>query len=152
MFFKPQWYKLLPHRLKPKNKKILEKIENLRKKYELTHEMIFKGIMVTPWAVRTVQEDCLEQGRRIMPNASDKELWKGVLFSRLQPKLELSDSPEESARILSIMEDIDKVCSGFESWQEVVEYIVSMERDEGTFNDQSGIMQEINLILELGQH
>lgn len=148
MSFKPQWYKLLPHRLKPKDKKILEKIENLRKEYELTHEMIFMGILVTPWAVRTVQEDCLEQGRKMMPNASDNELWKGVLFSRLQAKLANSDSPEESTHIRSIMEDIDNICSEFESWQEVVEYIVSMERDEGTFADPSGIMQEINLLLE----
>jgi hypothetical protein len=140
---------LLPHRLKPKNKKILEKIENLRKKYELTHEMMFERIMVTPWAVRTVQEDCLEQGRRIMPNASDNELWKGVLFSRLQTKVAANyDDPEKSEHIFSLLEDIDNICSEFESWQEVVEYIVSMDRDEGLFTDPSGIMQEINLLLE----
>ena len=146
---------MLPDHFKPKNERILESIENLRKEYGLTHEMIFMGIIVTPWAVRKLQEHCLEQNRKLMPNASEEELWKSVLFSRFQTKLMALDippapwhNPLSKEDILSMMENIDNICAKFKSWHDVVEYIVSVERDEGTFSDPSGIMDELNWLLE----
>jgi hypothetical protein len=155
MFFKPKWYNLLPERLKPKKENILEDIENLRKKYGFTHEVIYMYIILTPWAVRTIQKDCLEQGRRLMPNASEQELWKGVLLSRLQTKLAANIptapwcnyNPLPKEDLLSMANNVDNICAKFKSWDDVVEYIVSMERDEGTFLDPSGILNELDLLL-----
>jgi len=155
MFFKPQWYKLLPDHFNPMNERILESIERLRKENGLTHEMISMGITLTPWAVRKLQEHCLAQGRKLMPFASERELWKRVLLSRLQAKLAHSDIPSapwhnplSKEDILSMMENINNICANFKSWHNVVEYIVSIDRDEGIFSDPSGIMDELNLLLE----
>ena len=160
MFFKPQWYKVLPTHLTPNSDRTIENIENLRSKYGLNHDLIAMGIMQTPWAIRKAQEHCLKEGRELMPQASERELWKGVLASRLQTKLAFTESysntpnmplqnPLSSEEIISMMENIDSVCNKFQSWNDVVEHIISIDRDEGAFSDPSGIINELNFLLEL---
>ena len=155
MFFKPQWYKMLPDHFKPKNERILESIENLRKEYGLTHEMISMGIIMIPWAVRKLQEHFLEQNRKLIPNASEEELWKSVLFSRFQTILMALDIPPapwhkplSKKEILPMIENIDNICADFKSWYDVVEHIVSIDRDEGYFSNPSGVLDELNALLE----
>ncbi|MCX5827123.1 MAG: formylglycine-generating enzyme family protein [Deltaproteobacteria bacterium] len=155
MLFKPKWYSMLPEHLKSKNERIIESIESLRKKYELPHEMIYVGVAATPWAVRMAQEDCLRQYRSQMPNASEKELWENVLLSRMLIKKAAGDIPVgpwihplSGEEILSMIDNRGAICANFKTWGDVVEYIVSIERDEGTYLDPSGILNELNVLLE----
>src|SRR5208337_1457863 len=141
--------------LKPKNEMVIESIERLRKKYELSHENISKLIILTPWTVKVVQEDCLRQGRILMPHASEKELWKGVLLSNLNTKLAslnvptgYLEHPLSEEEILSLIKNIDTICVDFKSFSDVIEFIISIERKEGTFSDPSGILDEVNFLLE----
>lgn len=154
LFFKPQWYKLLPDSVKPIDKRKIKKIEDFRKRYRFTDEVMFMGIMVSRWAVKRIQKFCLEQLKRQMPDASEQELWKGVLLSRFNVKLVSPPEtnpfaePLSQEEILSRIENIDNIVSGFKSFDDVIAYIILMDEEENRFYDPSGIQDELNNLLE----
>lgn len=153
MFGKPRWYNLLPPHLRPSEEKI-SKIEDFRKRNFLTDHLLFIAIGTSPWAVRKVQEFCLEQNRKIMPNVSEKELWKSVLFSRFQTKLATpSDyyppwaTPLSQEEILLRIDNISSIMANFKAFEDVVDYVLKMDEEEGAFSDPTGISNELNEIL-----
>jgi len=110
--------------------------------------------MVSQWTVKRTQRFCLEQNKKQMPNASEQELWKAVLLSRLQTKLMSPPETDPFAKplsqeeILSRIENIDNIVSGFKSFDDVLDYIITMDEEENRFNDPSGIQDELNNLLE----
>lgn len=76
MFFKPQWYEMLPDSVKPIDKKTIERVEIFRNKNPgFTHERMFMAIMVSSWAVKRIQKYTLELIRSHLPTVSE---YRGV--------------------------------------------------------------------------
>ena len=153
-----EWYALLPEHMKPTNEK-LEELEQFRQEWGFPHKMMFMAIALSPWAVRRVQEVCLEQNKRLLPNANEKELWRSVIISRFHVKLlvpAFSDQvtlapwmkPLPKEELLSRIERIDSIVATFKSFDDVVQYIISLDREEGAFHDPSGMQDELNALLE----
>lgn len=127
MFFKSKWYRILPYHLKPKATKI-KKLEALRVELGFSHSLFMAGIANSRWAVIRVQEATLKNLKRNMPNATDKELWKGVLFTRLEVKLKTPSPYDPSPDvILHKMETIENIIVDINSFAELVDYILQME-------------------------
>lgn len=147
MFFKPKWYRMLPDSVKPIDDAIINKmtelintIKELQKFSGITDglggidEVLSMRIMTTRWAVKRIQKFCLEQYKKQMPNASDRELWTGVLLSRFQVKLSMAMAPADpfskplsSEEILSRVENVANIVSGFKSFDDVVNYIIAID-------------------------
>jgi len=156
MISEPEWYMKLPDHLKPKNDDAIRNIENFRKENYLTDELMFIAICTTKWAVRRIQQYTLEKFRKEFPDLSEKELWKSVIMSRLQTKLnfdfiEETDpfvKPLSKQQIFSIIENLDKIISNFRSFEDVVEYIVSIDEMENRFYDITGMQAKLSKLLE----
>lgn len=156
MISKPEWYRKLPNHLKPTNDELIQNIENFRKENYLADELIFIAICTTKWAVRKIQQYTLEKFREEFPDLSEKELWKSVVMSRLQTKLsfdfiEETDpfaKPLSKQQIFSIIENLDKIISNFKTFEDVVEYIVSIEEMENRFHDITGMQAKLSKLLE----
>lgn len=142
---KPKWYKLLPHHMRPDGNKI-KKLEALRKSLDLPHDIFFMRIGGSRWAVIKAQEATLEQAKKAMPNATDKELWWSILLSRFEVELNFPSpwSPPPD-KILNRMENIDTIIAHINSFEELVDYVVGME--EADLFDPSGIQNEIDQVL-----
>ena len=138
-------YRMPPYHLKPNDNKI-KKLERLRVKWDLTHEDFMKGLGVSRWAVIKAQEATLENLKISMPNATDKELWIGVLFSRLEVKLKFPAPYDPSEKeILHKMESADSIIANINNFDELINYIIQME---GKNLDYSSMIQkEIDEVL-----
>lgn len=156
MISKPEWYMKLPNHLKPTNDEVVQNIEKFRKENYLTDDLMFIAISTTKWAVRKIQQYTLGIFRKEFPDLSEKELWKSVIMSRLQAKLsfdfvEETDpfaKPLSKEQIFSIIENLDKVISNFKTFEDVVEYIVSLEEKENRFHDIAGMQATLSKLLE----
>jgi hypothetical protein len=159
LFFKPQWYELLPISVKPILGDVIKRVEGFRKEHGFTDEIIFMGIMSSRWAVKRIQKYWLEDGKKLMPNASEKELWVSVLLSRLDVKLkgsmwetewgpDLFAKPLSQEEILSRIENASNIVSDFRSFDDVVNYVIAMDEEENRFYDPTGIQDELNDLLE----
>ncbi len=136
---------MLPYHLKPVNDKI-KKLEALRVKLEFSHDLFMMGIANSRWAVIRAQEATLENLKKNMPNATDKELWKGVLFSRLEMKLKCpTPCDPEPDYILHKMETINKTIAAINSFKELIDYIISFE--EKNLDDSDPIQAQIDEML-----
>jgi len=152
----PQWYKMLPDHLKPPIDKI-KKLENLRKIISLdtsdyiSHLIIFKGIGQSRWEVIKTQEDILNKLRQRFPQYSEKELFKEVLLSRFRVKIAFptsgDPSPEELKRRI---ENIDQVMISINTFQDLINYILEMDKDILKSFEYFTIQEEINQILSEG--
>lgn len=151
-----EWYIKLPDHLKPKNDDVIRNIENFRKENYLTDELMFMAIVTTKWAVGRIQQYTLEKFRKEFPDLSEKELWKSVIMSRLQTKLsfdfvEETDpfaKPLSKQQIFSIIENLDKIISNFETFEDVIEYIISIDEMEDRFHDITGMQTKLSKLLE----
>ena len=72
---------LLPH-LHPDSDKI-EKLEELRRHWSIPEEVFSLHVISSHWAISRLQEYGLLQFQQETPQASEKELWKKVLESRM---------------------------------------------------------------------
>ena len=147
MFFKPKWYRMLPYHLKPKGNKV-EKLEALRIRLDFSHRLFMTGIANSRWAVIKAQEATLKRLKINMPNATDKELWKGVLFTRLEVKLKTPSPYDPPADIiLHKMEAIDNIIAGINSFAELIDYILQMEAKN--LDDSDIIQRQIDEMLAI---
>lgn len=156
MFLKPKWYDILPDSLKPMNDAIIQELENFRKEYVLTDELMLTAIGTTKWAVRKIQNYTLGLFKKKSPHFSDKELWKSVIISRLQVKLNSLSMgetdpfarPLSQQEIFSLIENIDNVISNFRTFKDVVEYIINLDEKENRFDGPIGAITEVTKTLE----
>lgn len=161
--FGPTWYKMLNPALWPIDNMTINKIDDYRKKYCLTDDMISQMINMTRWAVVRIQYYCLEHLKMQTPHRPEQELWKQVLLSRLNLKLSFlqfeSDpfaKPISKKELLSRINDIDNIISKFRNFEDVINYIVEMDEEENRFYDFTPshplqIMHELNDLLEEGK-
>jgi len=144
----PEWYTMLPSFMKIEKDKV-NKLEELRSKHNLSHHKFFISIGTSMWAVEKAQEETLRALKKVMPNTNDRELWKHVLLARLNVKLDFpvkyfSRSAEE---IKKDIKNIDDIVKNFESFEDVILYIIEMDEREYAFLDPTGMKEKINKIL-----
>ena len=158
MMFKPKWYLALPETVKPVSNQAIRKIERWRtanEKYGYSHDKIFQIIMCTRWAVRRIQYSLLRDFARMAPNADKQDSWAAVLMSRLEvkhtaarlPNHDPYVKPMSSEKILELMNDVRDIAARFKSFDEVVDYIVSLDESENRYHDISGIFAEVEALL-----
>lgn len=156
MFFKPRWYGLIQFAwAKPDDGKLVSRIEEFRRKNNLTHKEIAHAVQTRPWATLKLQYFCLAQNRKQHPHASDKELWTLVLASRFEVVLQyvlrppdLYAKPFSEDEVLRRMNNIGPIISNCERFEDVVEYIVQMDTDQGCYNDPTELLYELDDILQ----
>lgn len=146
MLLKPRWYQVLPEHIRPPEEK-LEDLENLRLSLRMRDDGFLAAIATTPWAIVRSQEAILETMHRQYPEADDRRLWTAVLIARLEIKLGSPapwDPPEEELR--HRIEAIADIVRPMSSWQEVLAYILEMDK-EGINPDPIGPHMQIEKIL-----
>jgi hypothetical protein len=157
MFIKPKWYSMLPESLKPIDDETIRLIEEYRNRKILPDEAIFTAIITTRWAVGRIQKYTLDLFRRQFPNLSERELWKSVIASRLQSRLDVYNTigetdplakPLSQQKILSLIENLDKTVLNFETFEDVIGYIINIDEKENRFYDLTGATTAISKMLE----
>jgi hypothetical protein len=139
MLFKPKWVKLLPTHLKP-DKKCINDLEKLRVEFGIPHDALAMRVMCSPATTRKVQRHCLENFRIQNPEASESELLKMVLISRLltPPSIEIEMTEQE----------IDQAMEHINSFDDLCEFIITLDELEPSSPDPFGIGKQIDEILE----
>ena len=155
MLFQPNWYKMLPDSVKPMSTKQIKAVETFRKKYGGNDLPTFMGIITSPWAVARIQQHSLARLQKIMPEATEKELWKEVLCARLLIKASFSQEPDDphatplsEEEIKERLENIDEIISSFNSFDDVIQYILAIDEQENRFFDPTGLKVELNNALQ----
>ncbi len=146
MLLKPRWYQVLPEHIRPPEEK-LEDLETLRLTLHMRDDGFLAAIATTPWAIVRSQDVVLETMRRQFPEADDRRLWTAVLIARLEIKLGSPapwDPPEDE--IKNRIETITDIVRPMSSWQEVLAYILEMDK-EGINPDPMGPHMQIEKIL-----
>ena len=153
-FGKPKWYKILPAYFQPDESKI-QAIENFRIQFSLDHNIFAQMISMTPWSVKNLQWFMLKKFQAEQPNWSKKRLWKYVIISRMNVKLLTTDhppdfgsSPLSREEINDIINQAEEIVEYFENFDDVVTYILDIDYKENRFYDPSGVLDELNKILE----
>lgn len=140
MSFKPKWVKLLLPNLRPDAKRISE-LEKLRVEFGISHNDLAMCIMSSPATTRKIQRYSLENFRIKNPKASEKELLRMVLFSRI--------STPPGYRIKMTWREIDQAMENINSFDDLCDYIIALDEQEPSFPDPLGIGKRINAILAL---
>jgi len=149
MFFQPRWYKRLPEHLRMPTEKLRD-LETLRKEFQLSNEAFVASIALTPWAVIRTQEDCLEKCRQLAPDATEKELWASVIFSRLNAIL-VNRGPDDPGHAIVVekLELVGQIIDDINSWDDVLKFVFSLDEELGALDwDPTGTLDEINRVLE----
>ena len=136
MFFKPKWVKLLPSHLRPDKKRISD-LEKLRVEFGIPHDVLAMRILSSPATTRKVQRHCLENFRIQNPEASEKELLRIVLVSRVQtpPSFKMT------------YQQIDRAMKNINSFDDLCDYIIALDEQEPSFPDPLGIGKRVDEIL-----
>jgi hypothetical protein len=157
-FFDSKWCKNIPNHLKP-HKNLIEQLEAFKKSYYLSDDDFSMIILSSKWAVRKLQEYMYEQYKKNYPTLSEKELWASVILSRLNTRKQSNlimpepcANPLSNEEIDSIIQNIDKIISNFNSYQDVENYIIELEENEGRFENQFLGSYELDIILHYGDH
>lgn len=93
--------------------------------------------MGSPATTRKVQRQFLRNFRIQNPGASEKELFRMVLISRIisPPSIDITE------------QEIDQVMENINSFDELRDYIIALDEKEQLFSDISGIGKLIDEIL-----
>jgi len=146
MLFKPKWVRMLPANLRP-NDKCIKQLEKLRVQYEMphSHDLMMMRVAQSKTTTRKVQRNALGYYRRHSPNASEKELLRMVLISRLRSSqltnvynLPIYDTTEEA---------IDKAMENINSFDDLVGYIIGLDKQEPSVPDPIELGRRIDDIL-----
>jgi hypothetical protein len=140
MFFKPKWFSMLRQECRPPSEKV-KTLESLRQQYNIPHEPFSLRILSSPSTTRQLQRHLLGEAKAKMPNADERELWGGVLISRLS---NLVSAGFESPKIL---EEADDVVRKSRTFDEICDYIAGLDQKEPSSPDPFGIGKMIDDIL-----
>ena len=145
MLFSPKWVRLLPENLRP-DKKRVQMLEKLRSQYEIPHELMMMRVAQSKATMRKVQRTALEYFRRHNPSSPEKELLRMVLISRLN--ISQLTNPYELSIYNPSEEEIDEVMSKINSFDDLINYIASMDDQEPSLPDPMELGRRIDEILE----
>jgi len=142
MLFKPRWARIL---FKSPNLRInddkIKQIEILRKEYGLPHEIMAETVGNNRTMTRIVQRNILEAHKRIVSDASEKELWLLVLFSRVESlhnfvlySVETGDISESEAAhkfdlLANVQEKAKERIEKMNSFEMLCDYIISLDEE-----------------------
>ena len=140
MFFKPKWFNMLRQECRPAPEKV-KRLESLRQQYNIPHEPFSLRILSSPSSTRQLQRHLLAEAKAKMPNADERELWGGVLISRLSS---LVSAGFESPKTLEEADDIVRKARTFD---EICDYIAGLDQTEPSSPDPIGIGKMIDDIL-----
>ena len=112
-------------------------MEKLRSEFGIPHNALAIGIMGSPATTRKVQRQFLRNFRIQSPEASEKELFRMVLISRIisPPSIDITE------------QEIDQAMENINSFDELCDYIIALDEKEQLFPDISGIGKLIDEIL-----
>lgn len=161
MFFKPAWVKILQEYMRPDNNKI-EQLEKLRTQSNIPHDIFAMKIASSPVTTRKVQKYFLEEYRRQVPNASEKELWMMVLMSRMDThknkiltdvsmgSITPQEAEEKFNRGIAIIDKYEEVIESINSFDALCDYIVSLDEMfvGESYSSKDSIGDTVNKILE----
>jgi hypothetical protein len=143
----PRWYNVLPVHIRPDQDRV-EQLEGLRVSLKMRDELFMVALASSPWAVVRSQEATLQSLQQQIPDADERKLWTAVLLARLEIKLNSPapwDPPPDEIR--RRMENIQEIMHNFSSWEDVLRYILEMDR-AGTAGDPASPQYQINALLE----
>lgn len=135
----PIWLKKLPFNLRPDQSKV-KKLEALRSKYSIPHDLFTMRILSSPAITRQVQENVYIQVQKEKPLASQKELLETVFMTRaLLP---------EPHGLGMTKEEIHKEMRNINTLSELIQYFIKRDEEKPAFPDPLGIGRKIDEILE----
>lgn len=141
----PNWYKMLPEYMKPEENKI-EELEEVRTIFHMPHDLFSGRIGISSWVVRKVQEEAFRKFKKEIPNATDKELWRAVLLSRLEVKIKIPDPNDLPMDVLlDKIKNLDNIMVSINTFDELVDYVLVM--DLNILKDSDFIQRKIDSIL-----
>ena len=151
---KPKWFKKLPNHFQPEES-LIQEIENFRINFGFDHNSIATMISMSPWSVKKLQMFMYKKFKKEQPFWPEKEIWRYVLLSRMNIKLmtvdyppDLGSNPLTRDEINSIVEKSEEIVQGFDSFDDLVNYILEIDYKENRFYDPSRILNELNNLLE----
>lgn len=139
----PPWYYQLQDHFKPSLDKVRE-LERLRSEFNIPQDLFALAVVGSVWGTIRAQEFTRDQLRTQLPGTPEKGIWQGVLLSRFQTIM--LHRPEQRNDILKIMESMDELMGQINTWQDVVDYILWINRNYIS-TDPSGIPMMIDRIL-----
>ena len=147
MLLEPEWISLIPENIRP-DRKSIDKIERLRAQFNIPHEAMMMRVVQSRVTTRKVQRNVLDYCRNLCPDYSEKELLKLVLRSRLN--ISQQTNPY-GLTIYSMSDDeIDNVMLNINSFDDLVDYILTLDQQEPPAPDPIGLGKRIDEILEEG--
>jgi hypothetical protein len=143
----PRWYQGLPIHIRPDEQKVA-KLEELRASLNMRHELFMVALASSPWAVIRAQEAIRECLQEQIPDAEERKIWSAIILARLEVKL-MSPAPWDppAEEIRRRMDNIQELLRGIESWDDVLRYILEMDRP-GTAADPASPQFQINTLLD----
>jgi hypothetical protein len=88
----------------------------------------------------------LENLKKNMPNATEKELWRGVLITRLGMKVGIQGVLDSSPQFMPPdIEAIDKIMANINSFDELISHMLSVEKEN--LMDSDPIQRQIDKLL-----
>jgi len=140
MLIKPKWVKFIsesdmPH-LVPDEQRV-SKLEKHRREFNVPHDTFAMRIIGSPVTTRKVQRYTLEAFSIQNPEASEKDLLRMVLISRLQASPSTQITDREIDRVMKDINSLDDLCN----------YITSLDEEKPSFSDPLGIGERIDEIL-----
>jgi len=161
-FFDPKWFKSLPDYIKPSSD-LIEELEQVRKQYSFDHEVFFRMLMTMPWAVGKLQRYMYWEYKKVLSHLPEKEIWRSVILSRLDTKRKVYQSmsydpgtkPLTNKQIDEIVEGVDKKLDSFKNFEEVIDFIIELDKQEGQFDVPpilSNIIYELDIKLHYGDN
>lgn len=119
----------------------LNKLEQLRIKYNIDNVIFAMGIEASRWAAVMIQKSLYEKEKMMNPNTPDKEIFKKIIMSRTNkiiPYYGLDISEEE----------INKAVESMKSGDDLVRYILLKESEEPQLQqDPFHICEQLDEIL-----
>lgn len=119
-----EWFYQLPVNLRPNESKS-EALEALRLKYRLPNEIFWPIVASSAATTRKAQKNIYEQAKELMPDSSEKEILESVFRNRVFPK--------NPAGLKMTEEEIQKSLDRIHSLDDLVNYIIEVEKDEPRF-------------------
>jgi hypothetical protein len=114
------------------------RLDELRMSLMMREESFIVALALTPWAIIRSLEVTYQTLQQQIPDADERKLWAAVVLARYESKLNSpapSDPPSEEIR--RRMDNIQDVVCNFTTWDDVLQYILEMERAGTAFDPQS---------------
>jgi hypothetical protein len=143
----PRWYAVLPVHIRPDDQKVA-KLEELRTSLNMRDELFMVALASSPWAVVRAQEATRESLQEQIPDVDERKLWTAVVLTRFEIKLNSPapwDPPPDELR--RRMDNIQEIMRGVTSWEDVLQYILEMDRT-GIATDPASPQFQVNSLLD----